>query len=207
MSRSRPDYWEKAIRSLSRRDPVMRKLIKQYKGEDLVSRGAPHYTLARSIVGQQISVKAAAAVWQRLEDALDEVTPEAILSADDAVLRACGLSGRKVEYMRALSMDFVERLEHYDWVNASDEEVIKALVSIRGIGVWTAEMFMIFHLMRPDILPLTDIGLQKAVEKLYNNGKKLSSAEIEKIAEVWRPYRSVATWYLWRSLDPVTVVY
>ena len=207
MSQSPPEYWEKAKRVLSRRDPIMRALIKEYKGEDMVSRGAAHYTLARSIVGQQISVKAAAAVWQRLEDTLKEVTPQALLNADVTVLRACGLSGRKVEYMKSLSLDFVERLEHYDWANASDEEVVQALISIRGIGRWTAEMFMIFHLMRPDILPLDDIGLQKGVEKLYNQGKKLPIPELQELAERWRPYRSVATWYLWRSLDPVTVVY
>lgn len=207
-----PDYWQKAKRHLIKNDPTLATIIRRYKGEMLESRGHAFQTLVRSIIGQQISVKAAESVWKRFEAAvnpsLGELAPQAILALPDETLRACGLSGSKVVYVKALATHFLEADIHAEdyWLPKTDAEIIKELSLIRGIGVWTAEMFLIFHLMRPDVLPLGDIGLLNAVAKLYDIPAKDKKA-IAAHAERWRPYRSVATWYLWRSLDPIPVKY
>lgn len=212
---TRPTYWPKAKRALATADPVMAAIIARYPRIALASRGDPFSTLARSIVGQQISVKAADAVWARLTGAVPDMTPRAVLRRRATTLRACGLSERKVEYLRDLALHFDR--EHIDVPTlqaASDEEVIELLTAIRGIGRWTAEMFLIFNLMRPDVLPLDDLGLLKAVSLNYLNGeptevllKRDGRARVTAIAAAWAPWRSVATWYLWRSLDPVPVEY
>jgi DNA-3-methyladenine glycosylase II len=171
-------------------------------------RGEPFFTLARSIVGQQISVRAAQSIWDRLALAAPAMQPAQILLLDDASLRACGLSTRKVEYIRDLSAKFIDgTLHRAQWNEMDDEEVIAELVKVRGIGRWTAEMFLIFNLLRPDVLPLDDLGLQRATRLHYFRGRTVSAARISKLAQSWSPWRSVATWYLWRSLDPVPVEY
>ncbi len=200
-------YWPKAKTHLSKQDKVLGKIIKTYKGEMLTSRGDAFYTLARSIAGQQISVKAADTIWKRLEDAVD-INPKVMAKANVDVLRAAGLSAQKVSYMHALAEHFAEnekRIKNLHKFN--DEEIITELTSVKGLGRWTVEMFLIFHMGRPDVLPLADIGLQKAIFKHYTKGKKAPKAELVRLAEPWKPYRSVATWYLWRSLDPVPVAY
>lgn len=202
-----PDYWQEAKHYLSQSDPILAQLIRQYKGEALMSRGSAFFSLARAIVGQQISVKAAESIWKRLEIALGgDVTAQTVTIADPAQLRACGLSERKVLYLKELAQFFTLRKRH-QWHVKNDEEVIADLVSIKGIGRWSAEMFLIFHLLRPDVFPVADLGLQKAIEKHYSNGKKLPLTKMKKLGDSWKPYRSVATWYLWRSLDPVAVEY
>lgn len=212
---TRPAYWLKAKRALAAADPVMGDIIGRYPRIALVSRGDPFSTLARSIVGQQISVKAADAVWARLVGACPEMTPRSILRRRATTLRACGLSERKVEYVVDLARHF-ER-EHIDIATlqaAGDEEVIELLTAIRGIGRWTAEMFLIFNLLRPDVLPLDDLGLLKAISLSYLDGeptdvllKREGRLRVTELASTWAPWRSVATWYLWRSLDPVPVAY
>ena len=203
-----PDYWQKASRALARNDRVMATLVRRYRGMSLVSRGDPFGTLARSIVGQQISVKAADAVWARFSAAVGEVSPAAVLLAGAQGLDGCGLSGRKTEYLVDLASHFSEgRIEPERWQAMADEEVIAELVDVRGIGRWTAEMFLIFNLMRPDVFPLDDLGVQKAVFRHYFDGEKQSRRILAETAEQWRPWRSVATWYLWRSLDPLPVEY
>ncbi|MEI7668840.1 MAG: DNA-3-methyladenine glycosylase 2 family protein, partial [Pseudomonadota bacterium] len=132
--------------------------------------------------------------------------PTNILAKNDEELRLLGLSRQKIAYLRNISLFFIENSE-FDWINKSDAEVIKELVAIKGIGTWSAEMFLIFHLLRQDIFPVKDIGLQKAIEKHYNDNKKMALSEMSGLAENWQPYRSVATWYLWRSLDPIPVEY
>lgn len=194
-----PDYWNKAKKHLSKADPVLAKIIASYEGETLTKKNDPFVTLSRAIVGQQISVKAADSIWNRLAT-LCEITPINILNATEADLRGCGLSGRKVEYLKNIADFFAS---HNGVWHDDDEEVIKELSKIKGVGRWTAEMFLIFHLQRANILPLADIGLLKAVEKHY----AVERATTAKIAEKWQPYRSVATWYMWRSLDPVPVEY
>jgi len=204
----RPDYWDDAILSLTQRDPVLNGLIQTHPGITLESRGDAFATLARSIVGQQISVKAAQSVWQKLMAHIQEATPAAIHQAEPEGLRGCGLSGRKVEYLQDLARKFMcGELDATHWQTLDDESLIKDLVKVKGIGRWTAEMFLIFHLMRPDVLPLDDIGLQRAMGRLYNQNQPLSKPDMQKIACNWQPWRSVATWYLWRSLDPVPVAY
>jgi DNA-3-methyladenine glycosylase II len=202
------EYWAKAKRHLTKHDPVLAPIIKRYSGEMLVSRGDPFFTLARSIVGQQISVKAADSVWAKFQAAVVDVTPGRVLITSPDVLRACGLSGQKVGYMLGLAQHFeahTQRMHHL--ADMDDEAVIRELTSIKGIGRWTAEMYLMFHLGRPDVLPLADIGLQKAVFIHYFEGQKIPLKQITALAEAWRPYRSVATWYLWRALDPVPVAY
>ena len=203
-----PDYWQKATRELTRNDPVLAKLIKQYRGATLVSRGAPFVTLVRSIVGQQISVKAADSIWRRVTEKIPRLTPTAILDCSVEQLRECGLSARKAEYISDLAAHFdAKRIHTRHWPSMSDAEIITELTAVRGIGVWTAEMFLIFNLLRPDVFPLDDIGLQKAVAQQYFSGERPNRKELAAIGEHWRPWRSVATWYFWRSLDPIAVEY
>jgi len=203
-----PDYWMQARHELAARDPVLRELIDRFQGLALATRGDAFTTLARSIVGQQISVKAAQSVWDRLSGRLQSVTPQAVSRVRTSTLRNCGLSGQKALYLRDLSRKFLNgALDPAAWHALDDETLIVELVRVRGIGRWTAEMFLMFHLARPDVLPLGDLGLQRAMRLHYNRGRALSLARMQKIGAAWAPWRSVATWYLWRSLDPIPVEY
>jgi len=204
----KPVYWDRAKRELSRSDPVLGAIIRRYPRIHLVPRGDPFHTLARSIVGQQISVKAAQAVWNRLLEALPAVTPEHALGAGTQRLLSCGLSRRKVEYLADLAERFASgRIVPARWQTMGDEEVIAELTEVRGIGRWTAEMLLIFSLLRPDVLPVDDLGLQRGVSLGYRGGRRVSETGLRRIARSWSPWRSVATWYLWRSLDPLPVEY
>ncbi|MFY9810228.1 DNA-3-methyladenine glycosylase family protein [Aquabacterium sp.] len=211
-----PSYWDEACKHLAKRDRVMRKLVADHGHARLYSRGDAFTTLARSIVGQQISVKAAQSVWNRLLALLgrDDVGFRGPIPVADVLrqgpdgLRQVGLSARKVDYLRDLALHFDEnRLHVDDWQQMGDEAIIDELVAIRGIGRWTAEMFLIFHLMRPNVLPLDDVGLIKGISMSYFSGEPVSRAEARDVAEAWAPYRTVGTWYLWRSLDPLPVEY
>ena len=207
-----PDYWDEACRHLVRRDRVLKKLIPQFGEARLETRGDAFTTLARSIVGQQISVKAAESVWTRfaalLGPAGKRVLPTAVLGQEPEALRGAGLSLRKVEYLRDLAGHFEAGSVHVkQWAQMDDEAIIEELVAIRGIGRWTAEMFLIFHLMRPNVLPLDDVGLLKGISEMYFSGEPVSRAEAREVGDAWAPYRSVATWYIWRSLDPLPVAY
>lgn len=203
-----PAYWKRATRELGAADPVLGALIVRYKGLTLSSRGDAFQTLARSIVGQQISVKAAQSVWDRFAAAVGEMQPKRVLRLSVEELRGCGLSGQKVNYLRDLSSRFADgAIDISRWHDMDDESLIDELTEVKGIGRWTAEMFLIFYLTRPDVFPLADIGLQRAMELHYNKGRKLSDRRIVTLGKLWSPWRSVATWYLWRSLDPVPVEY
>ncbi|AKJ28669.1 DNA-3-methyladenine glycosylase family protein [Caldimonas brevitalea] len=207
-----PEYWDDACKHLARRDRVMRKLIPQFGEARLQSRGDAFTTLARSIVGQQISVKAAQAVWDRFADLMsgptNRIPPAQVLEVPPETLRTAGLSARKVEYLRDLASHFASGAVHVrQWSSMEDEAIIEELVAIRGIGRWTAEMFLIFHLMRPNVMPLDDIGLLKGISVNYFSGEPVSRAEAREVGEAWAPFRSVATWYIWRSLDPLPVEY
>ena len=204
----KPNYWDRAKRALARRDPVMGKIMRAHPKIFLARRGEPFLTLARAIVGQQISVKAAQSVWDRLVACAGEVTPEKILLKERPVLRACGLSDRKTEYIADLAQHFANGSIHvHRWPQMTDEEIIGELVQVRGIGRWTAEMFLIFNLLRPDVFPLDDLGLQKGIRVSYFANRKVALSTMRRLGETWRPWRSVATWYLWRSLDPLPVEY
>jgi DNA-3-methyladenine glycosylase II len=204
----KPNYWDRAKRALSRRDPVMGAIMRAHPRIFLVRRGEPFMTLARAIVGQQISVKAAQSVWDRLVACAGAVTPENVLLKERPLLRACGLSDRKTEYICDLAQHFANGSIHvHRWPAMGDEEIIAELAEVRGIGRWTAEMFLIFSLLRPDVFPLDDLGLQKGIRVAYFANRKVALSTLRRIGERWRPWRSVATWYLWRSLDPVPVEY
>jgi DNA-3-methyladenine glycosylase II len=204
----KPEYWDRAKRALRRTDPVMGDIIGRYPRVHMVARGDAFLTLARAIAGQQISVKAAQSVWNRVLALVVDMTPERVLAQQRPSLRACGLSDRKVEYIADLARHFADGTVHVArWPQMGDEEVIAELVQVRGIGRWTAEMFLMFNLLRPNVLPLDDLGVQKAMRLSYFRGRKVSVARMRKLGETWQPYRSVATWYLWRSLDPLPVEY
>jgi DNA-3-methyladenine glycosylase II len=203
-----PDYWLQATRDLAERDAVLHVLIERFRGLALASRGDAFTTLARSIVGQQISVKAAQSVWDRLAGRLGNVSPATVSRARKPALRGSGLSSQKAAYLKDLAAKFLDgTLDSTHWGTLDDEALIAELTQVKGIGRWTAEMFLMFHLARPDVLPLADLGLQRAMRLHYNNGRVLSDARMRKISAVWVPWRSVATWYLWRSLDPIPVEY
>ena len=203
-----PHYWGDACKHLSRRDRVMKRLIPQFGDARLQSRGDAFVTLARSVVGQQISVKAAQAVWDRLAALPCAHTPAGLLRLPVEDMRAAGLSARKVEYLRDLARHFDDGLLHVEhWPAMDDEAVIAELVAIRGIGRWTAEMFLMFHLLRPNVLPLDDLGLLKGISQAYFSGEPVSRSEAREVAAAWQPWCSVATWYIWRSLDPSPVAY
>ena len=206
------DFWDDACKHLVKRDRVMKKLIPRFSDGQLESRGDAFTTLARSIVGQQISVKAAQAVWDRLialtSGPSSKLSPRAVLDLDAPQIRAAGLSARKVEYLCDLAEHFRSgAVRPSRWHDMDDEAIIEELVGIRGIGRWTAEMFLIFHLLRPNVLPLDDVGLIKGISVNYFSGEPVSRAEAREVGEAWSPYRSVATWYIWRSLDPMPVSY
>ncbi len=203
-----PAYWQDAKEELMRRDRIMRRLIPQFGDLHLVSRGDPFTTLARAVVGQQISVKAADAVWQRFLEVCPKCTPAQVLKAGAERLSSCGLSKRKAEYVLDLAEHFKAKRVHVDkWAEMDDEDVIAELVQIRGIGRWTAEMFLIFNLLRPNVLPLDDVGLLKGISVNYFSGEPVSRSDAREVAANWEPWRTVATWYLWRSLEaaPVSV--
>lgn len=203
-----PPYWAGACAELAAADPAMGTIIAAHPGAFLASRGDPFVTLARSIVGQQISVKAAAAVWARFEQACGTVRPERVARMRLTTITGAGLSTRKAEYVKDLAARFVRgEVDPARWPVLDDEAIIAELDQVRGIGRWTAEMFLIFNLLRPDVFPVDDLGLLKAISLTYCGGTPVSRAEAISISERWQPWRTVATWYLWRSLDPVPVEY
>ncbi|MEQ1815690.1 MAG: DNA-3-methyladenine glycosylase [Nitrosomonas sp.] len=203
-----PLYWTQAIQELAACDTVMHQLVRQFEDATLTSRGCAFTTLVRSIVGQQISVKAAESVWQKVIRAIPDMTPHTIATAEQDLLRTCGLSTRKITYLQDLSRHFTEgSLSETTWTDRDDETIIQQLTEVKGIGRWTAEMFLIFHLQRPDVLPLDDIGLQRAISQHYFDKQPIDKKTMLELAKPWQPWRSVATWYLWRSLDPLPVAY
>jgi DNA-3-methyladenine glycosylase II len=203
----KPEYWDSAKRALARRDPVMAAIMRRHPRVHLEPRGDAFHTLTRAIVGQQISVKAAQSVWNRFAGVAVEIVPEKILKLKATRLRACGLSERKCEYICDLAQRFADGAVHaHRWPDMSDEDVVADLVQVRGIGRWTAEMFLMFNLLRPDVFPLDDLGLRKGIQLGYFK-RQVSLKTMRRLGETWRPWRSAATWYLWRSLDPVPVEY
>ena len=203
-----PEYWEEACKHLAKKDRVMRRLIPQFGDASLQSRGDAFVTLARSIVGQQISVKAAQSVWDRFAVLPRKMTPANVLKLKVDDMRAAGLSARKVEYLVDLSLHFDGGLlSTQNWASMSNDAITDELVAIRGIGRWTAEMFLIFYLLRPNVLPLDDVGLINGISRNYFSGEAVSRSEAREVAAAWTPYCSVATWYIWRSLDPLPVEY
>jgi DNA-3-methyladenine glycosylase II len=201
---TRPAYWDRACADLVKRDRILKRLIPKFGPVHLVNGSDPFVTLARSVVGQQISVQAAQAVWERIEAACPKLAPQQFRKLGQEKLVACGLSKRKSDYLLDLAQHFVSGALHVDkWMSMDDEAVIAELTQIRGIGRWTAEMFLIFNLSRPDVLPLDDLGLIRAISVNYFSGEPVTRSEAREVAANWEPWRTVATWYMWRSLDGV----
>lgn len=199
-----PDYWQEATRALAARDAVIARLVPVHRAFRVGARGDAFQTLSRAIVGQQISVKAAASVWQRLVDCVGTMTPASVLRTSNETLRAAGLSARKAEYVCDLARHFDScAIDVTAWPTLDDEQIIEQLVEVRGIGRWTAQIYLMFHLGRPNVLPLLDLGLQRGLSLNYNHGKPLSPTKLKRITGIWAPWRSVGTWYMWRSLEPL----
>ena len=202
----RPEYWETAKKELSDNDIILSRIINKFDDLELISRGDIFFTLIRSIIGQQISVKAASTVWSRFTKKVGEITPKNILSVDFEDLRSCGLSQKKTEYVIGISESWHE-YSLFDWNKMDDEEVIEKLIKLRGVGKWTAEMILIFTLLRPDVFPIGDIGMIRGIEKSYNSGVRMSNDELYALSEKWKPWRTVACCYMWRTVDPEPVEY
>jgi DNA-3-methyladenine glycosylase II len=203
-----PDYWDKAKKELKAADPVLKKIILSYHGEAMQRRNDAFYTLMRAIVGQQISVKAADSIWKRLETGLGGVSVEHCQAKTPEDFREFGLTRQKSLYATDLTRYFLEHLPtKAKWDAMTDEAIIKDLIQIKGIGRWTAEMFLMFHLQRPDVLPLGDLALVKAIYKYYNNGEKLEHKQMLELSLIWQPWRTVASWYLWRTYDIEAINY
>ena len=202
----RPDYWEIAKKELSDNDIILSRIINKFDDLELISRGDIFFTLIRSIIGQQISVKAASTVWSRFTNKVGEITPKNILSIDFEDLRSCGLSQKKTEYVIGISESWNE-YSSFNWSEMDDEEVVGKLIKLRGVGKWTAEMILIFTLLRPDVFPIGDIGMIRGIEKTYNSGVKMSIDELYTLSEKWKPWRTVACCYMWRTVDPEPVEY
>tara|TARA_B100000965_G_C19310406_1_gene634271 strand:+ start:53 stop:679 length:627 start_codon:yes stop_codon:yes gene_type:complete len=208
MYKKKPSFWSIAKKELKKKDKKLGKIIDSYPEDFLFSKSDPFLTLARSIVGQQISVKAAQSVWDRLIFKIGKVSPKIIEEVHSNKLKSVGLSRQKVLYLKNLAHAFINKqLKVKSWNKMSDEDIINDLVKIKGIGRWTAEMFLIFNLCRADVYPLDDIGMIKGICKIYNYNYPIKRDKLILIGNKWKPYRSVATWYLWRSLDPIPVEY
>ena len=206
--KKKPHFWIAAKKELKKKDKKLGKIIDSYPKDYLFSKSDPFLTLARSIVGQQISVKAAQSVWDKLILKIGKLNPEIINKAHSNTLKSVGLSRQKVLYLKNLAHAFLDQsLKVELWKKMSDEEIINDLIKIKGIGRWTAEMFLIFNLCRSDVFPLDDIGVIKGICKIYNYEYPIDRETLTRVGNKWKPYRSVATWYLWRSLDPIPVEY
>ena len=203
MMTGKPLWWDDAVIFL-KKDPLLGPIVEKYYDGCLEGQGNLFSTLVRSIVGQQISVLAADSIWARLVELVGEMKPENILKFTPEQLAKCGITGPKSRYIHGIAQDS-ERFIDQDYDNMSDKDVKKHFISFKGIGPWTAEMLMIFALMRPDIFSIGDLGLVKAIQILQPNAE--SKESIESVAEQWSPYRTAACWYLWRMLDPVPVAY
>lgn len=204
---AQPAYWADACKHLVKKDRVLRRLIPQCAGDVLRAKADPFATLARSIIGQQVSVVAAQRIWERFAQlARGGLTPARVLRLKIDDMRAVGLSARKVDYLVDLALHFDGgQLHVQDWARMDDEAIVAELTAIRGVGRWTAEMLLIFHLARPNVLPLDDVGLARGISRHYFSGEAVSRSEIREVAQAWTPWCSVASWYIWRSLDPLPV--
>ena len=204
-----PDYWQDSLQYLTSADKTLGDIISQHKDYSITSRGEAYETLLRAIVGQQISVKAAASVWNKIVDLIKIIEPNKVLSTSKEKLKLCGLSKQKTQYIINISEHFKIKniIDDTYWEERTYLSVYEELITIKGIGPWTAEMFGMFYLLEKDIFPLKDVGILRAMYQLYNNGERIDIDKIVKISDTWKPYRSVACWFLWRSIDSEEVLY
>ena len=204
-----PVYWHKAKRILSKRDPVLRTVIKKYKKGFLTTRNNPFFSLCRTIVGQQISTKAANSIWSKFERKCKKsIIPNTVLKLSPRTLKSAGLSRQKVSYLKNIAKAFKNKsFDIRELKKMNDEEAINYVTRLKGLGVWSAEMFLMFNLNRPDIFPIKDIGLLRAISKNYGTSYPPSKRFLDKISSLHAGYRTVFTWYMWRSIDPTDVEY
>ena len=204
-----PAYWYKAKRVLSKRDLVLKKIIKKYKTGFLTTRNNPFFSLCRTIIGQQISTKAADSIWSKFRiKCNNKINPKTILKISTQKLKSAGLSRQKVSYLKNIANAFNNKsFDTKILKKLSDEEAIEYIIKLKGLGVWSAEMFLMFNLNRPDIFPIKDIGLLRAISKNYKKSYPPSKKFLNKISSMHTGYRTVFTWYMWRSIDPTDVEY
>ena len=204
-----PKYWNEAKKALSRKDPVMRKIIKKYKKGFMSSRNDPFFSLCRTIVGQQISTKAADSIWLKFENKCKKkISPNTVLKLSRSTLRSVGLSKQKIGYLKNVALSFRNKSFNIkELKKMNDDLAIEYITQLKGLGVWSAQMFLMFNLNRPDIFPTKDIGLIRAISKNYNTSYPPSQRFLNKISKLHSGYRTVFTWYMWRSIDPVDVEY
>jgi len=204
-----PFYWHKAKKILSKRDPILRKIIKKFNKGFLTTRKDPFFSLCRTIVGQQISTKAADSIWLRFEEKCKKkIIPETILKLSSRSLKSVGLSRQKVSYLKNIAKSFKNKSFNIrDLKKMDDDLAIDYITKLKGLGVWSAQMFLMFNLNRPDIFPTKDIGLIRAISKNYKTSYPPSERFLNKISKIHYGYRTVFTWYMWRSIDPVDVEY
>ncbi len=202
-----PSWWNEGCNELSNNDSIMKSLINKFNDNKLSSIRNPFYSLCKSIVGQQISVAAASAVWNRLENKYNIFDGQFFKPSDFNQLKKIGLSERKASYLINLSEKLRDINSYNYWNNLNDQELYSFLINIKGIGPWSIKMFMIFCLNRPDIFSADDIGLLKAMGKNYFNNIRPTKDDAENFSLKWKPWRTIASWYLWRSIDPEVVLY
>ena len=204
-----PKYWNRAKKILSKRDPVLRKIIKRFNKGFLKSKKKPFYSICRTIVGQQISVKAADSIWFKFENICqNKIVPEKILKLNPRSLKKAGLSRQKISYLKNIALNFKKKsFEIKHLKKMKDDSAINYITKLKGLGIWSAQMFLMFNLNRPDIFPTKDIGLIRAISKNYKKPYPPSPKFLKKISNLHSGYRTVFTWYMWRSIDPVDVEY
>ena len=204
-----PTYWYKAKKILSKKDPVLKKIIKKFNKGFLTTRKDPFFSLCRTIIGQQISTKAADSIWLKFEKKCNKkILPEKVLKLPSSSLKGAGLSRQKINYLKNIARSFNNKTFNIkDLRRMDDEQAINYITQLKGLGIWSAQMFLMFNLNRPDIFPTKDIGLVRAISKNYKTSYPPSERFLNKISKLHLGYRSVFTWYMWRSIDPIDVEY
>jgi len=204
-----PKYWHKAKKILSKRDPVLRKIIRKYNKGFLTTKNKPFFSICRTIIGQQISTKAADSIWEKFETKCrKKISPEIVLNLPARSLKSAGLSRQKITYLKNIAKSFKNKSFNIrDLKKMDDDLAIDYITQLKGLGVWSAQMFLMFNLNRSDMFPTKDIGLLRAISKNYKVSYPPSKRFLNKISKIHSGYRSVFTWYMWRSIDPVDVEY
>ncbi len=204
-----PTYWNSAKKTLSKRDPVLKKVIKKFNKGFLTTKKDPFFSLCRTIVGQQISTKAADSIWLKFEKKCKKkIIPKNVLKLSSSTLRSAGLSRQKISYLKNIAKSFKNKsFNIVDLKKMNDEQAISYITQLKGLGIWSAQMFLMFNLNRPDVFPAKDVGLVRAISKNYKTSYPPSERFLNKISKLHLGYRSVFTWYMWRSIDPTDVEY
>ena len=204
-----PSYWHKAKKILSRTDPVLRKIIKKYNKGFLTTRSKPFFSLCRTVVGPQISLASADSIWSKFsKKCKGNIKPRVVLKISSRNLKSAGLSRQKISYLKIIARAFENKSFNVREIKKMDDgKAIEYITKLKGLGVWSAEMFLMFNLNRQDIFPTKDIGLLRAISKNYKTTYPPSKRFLEKISKLHSGYRTVFTWYMWRSIDPTDVEY